>query len=132
MSSVSSLLSELDSIGSLNETVAVALSLPILPAISTAPPMVLEDPLAVQEQARIKSTAAVADRIVERLDGFAQMFQDLREDFIELRRLWSPVEEVDPKDEVSEYELDVTHGGAAADPDDDDDYEAEDTEDGEV
>jgi hypothetical protein len=125
MSLASSLLSELEGIGSFHETVSA-------PSPAPAPIPTLELVLDVPpketrlEQVRVQAVAAVSERIIERLDGFAQMFQDLKEDFSELRRLWSPVEEVEPKEEISEYELEVTEGGEG------DDYDDEDTEDVEV
>lgn len=51
--------------------------------------------------ARAQASFTVMERIVERLDSFSQTFQDLRDDFLELRKLWEPVEEIEPKISLS-------------------------------
>lgn len=116
MSLASNLLSELESIGSFREAGPTS-----TPSFSPIPESDLDasgsgtfhveisdpTPLSrVKQQhnnksessdSRTNASFAVMERIVERLDSFSQFFQDLRDDFLELRKLWEPVEEIEPK-----------------------------------
>lgn len=118
MSLASNLLSELESMGSFREAgpTSTPSSIPesdpeaagsgaFLVELEDLTPLgrVKQQPNQKSESsgARAQASFTVMERIVERLDSFSQTFQDLRDDFLELRKLWEPVEEIEPKISLS-------------------------------
>ena len=104
MSVATTLLSELESMGSFRE--AMPLSTPTLVIVEPEPEDITSGSGSYKAQseassARAQASFSVMERIVERLNSFSQGFQDLRDDFLELGKLWEPVEDIEPKISLS-------------------------------